>query len=230
MTRQTASAIALACLLPVPSLGTYLGMVALAGTPAGKMLFFAAKIWVVAVPLVWAGASGTGGMLRQALVNRRGLVPGIVVGVTISALIIATYVLLGRRLLSPDHMQQMATRVGLTTPTVYLTGAAYWVLVNAPLEELVYRWFVIRAASTLGWGRWAILLSAAAFVLHHVVAMAVYCSPVAVGIICAGIFTGGLIWALMMRRFDSLPAVTVSHAIVDICVFALGYHILFGST
>ena len=228
MKAHSKTILALACMLPVPTLGTYIGMVALGGTRTGQVLFFLAKLWVIAVP-IWWGLRTEPGALRRALCNWRGVPLAATMGAAVAAVIGLAYLLLGARVLAVDHMRRMADYVGLTSPRIYLAGSVYWVLLNALLEEVVYRWFLLSAFQRLGLQRWAVPAGATAFVLHHTIALTVYCPPAGAVLTSMGVFVGGLMWGWLFRRFASIPAVTVSHIIVDISVFLLGYALIFGA-
>ena len=45
--------VALALLIPAPSIGTWMGMVAAEGTTLGETSYLASKAWVLVVPVVW---------------------------------------------------------------------------------------------------------------------------------------------------------------------------------
>ncbi len=219
--------VALALLVPVPSLGVLCGMVFFPGSRTGAVLFALAKVWLLALPLLWhLGIDRERPSLSPA--RRGGFTVGVVSGILISLVILGAYRLAGGLLIDPALMRERLQAVGLSTPWRYGLGAAYWVLVNAVLEEYVWRWFVVRKCEALLAGRAAILCSAACFTLHHIIALRLYLSPEAVALCAAGIFTGGILWSWMVTRYRSIWPGYVSHAIVDIAVFGIGALILFG--
>lgn len=149
-------------------------------------------------------------------------------GIGIGLTIVAAYWVLGDLLIDPTMVAGMAVQVGLDTPAVYVTGALYWITINSVLEEYVWRWFVVRQAEQLvsPWG--AILGSAAGFTLHHIVAMRVYFGWTLVVIASAGIFIGGATWSWLYQRYRSVWPAYLSHAVVDVVVFVIGYRLIFG--
>ena len=222
-----ASGLVLALLLPVPSIGTWIGLSLLPGQPAGRAIFFLAKVWLVAVPVLW-----------RLLVERRplsgspprqgGFMAGLWLGLGIAALILAVYAWLGPSLLDPEVFRRMGVATGLHHWPVYLAGALYWVSVNSVLEEMVWRWFVVERCEALGWGRWSVLASAAGFTAHHVVALRVYCAWPATLLCALGVFVGGALWSALYRRTRSVWPGYLSHAIVDVPIFALGWRLIRG--
>lgn len=224
--RRGAAALALCLLLPVPSVGTVLGMVLLPGTTAGRVLFFAAKAWVLLLPLLWLRHVARG---RPSLSAPRkgGFGASVLLGLALSGAIVLAYVLLGRRLIDQQAVKEMAGRVGLGELRVYLGGVAYWVLVNSLLEEYVWRWFVFRRFEELVPSGPAVFASALGFTLHHVVALRVYFPWSVVVLASIGILVGGSCWSWCYVRYRSIWPGYVSHAIVDVTVFAIGYMLIF---
>ena len=164
--------IALALLVPVPSVGTWLAMVAMPGS-FGQAVFAAAKIWVVLVPLAWLvlverkrpripGPSG------------RGMLAACVSGTGIFVIIAVAYWLLGSRWIDADSVRERAHEAGLSTPTRYLVGALYWCTINSVLEEYVWRWFVFTRLERLLPRYVAAAGSGLLFTLHHIIAVDVY--------------------------------------------------------
>ena len=53
MTEKRKALLALLLLVPAPSIGTWMGMIAAEGTVLGTTVFGASKIWVLVLPVVW---------------------------------------------------------------------------------------------------------------------------------------------------------------------------------
>ena len=222
-----ASGLALALLLPVPSLGAWVGLSLLPGQPTGRAVFFLAKVWLVAVPVLWRLV-----VERHALSwsppRHGGFLSGLLLGLGMAVLIVATYGWLGPNLLEPETFRRMGAATGLNRWPVYLAGALYWIGVNSVLEEMVWRWFVVERCEALGWGRWSVLASAAGFTAHHIVALRVYCAWPATLLCALGIFVGGALWSALYRRTRSVWPGYLSHAIVDVPIFVLGWLLIRG--
>ena len=226
MNDKRTSLLALLLLLPAPSLGVAFGMILLPDSVAGKGLFFLAKVWLFGLPLVWRKWVD-----RQPWTwsrpRRGGFGMGALLGLGISLFIAMMYVTLGQRLLDIPHIRDKMTTIGLADPKIYVLGALYWVSVNSVLEEYVWRWFVVEKCRALLPALPAIILSALGFTVHHIVAMQIYCSWPVTLISALGIFIGGAAWSWCYVRYQSIWPGYLSHALVDLAVFAVGYHIIF---
>jgi membrane protease YdiL (CAAX protease family) len=117
---------------------------------------------------------------------------------------------------------------GLARPAVYLGCAVYWILVNSVLEEYVWRWFVVRQGEALVGPDRAVVLSAAGFTLHHILAMSLYLGPAATSLASAGIFAAGCAWSWCYVRYRSIWPGYLSHALADVAIFAVGWKLIFG--
>lgn len=223
---KKSSLIALLLLVPAPSIGILAGMVIAPDHVWGKLVFFISKFWILLIPLFWLTI-----MDRQKLSWSRprhggfGVAAGL--GILISVILFALYFTAGKFLIEPQMLKDMAARTRLANPAIYLAGAAYWILINSVLEEYVWRWFVVRQCNVLMPPRTAIAVSAICFTLHHIIAMQVYLGWLLVIIASLGIFIGGALWSWCYVRYKSIWPGYVSHAIVDIAVFAIGYHLIF---
>src|SRR5690606_5716877 len=146
-----------------------------AGTLAGQAAYGLAKVWILALPIVWLLAVERG---RPSLSPARkgGYGVAAALGLAISAVIVGAYVLLGPSRIDPAMVREVAQSTGIAEPARYLFFALYIITFNAILEEYVWRWFVFRQCEKLfpeGGGVVAVLMSAGLFTLHHVFALAV---------------------------------------------------------
>jgi membrane protease YdiL (CAAX protease family) len=218
--------LALLLLVPAPSVGILAAMVIAPNNVFGSSVFFASKVWILLIPVFWLVVID-----RQKLSFSRprhggfGVAAGL--GILISIIIFVVYSTAGKILIEPQVVKQMAVRIGLADPYIYLTGAAYWILVNSVLEEYVWRWFVVRQCRVFMPPWTAIVVSAICFTLHHTIAMQFYFGWLLVAIASLGVFIGGALWSWCYLRYRSIWPGYVSHAIVDITVFAIGYRLIF---
>jgi len=196
---------------PVGQVAWLIGKAILYGLPAAWLL------WVDRQPLSWSpprrGGFGTGALL----------------GVVISAAIWALYLLVGDRWIEADRLREIGRANGFATPLAYLGISAWVIVVNALMEEYVYRWFVFTRCRALVPPLAAVLLSAAVFTSHHTILLAAYgvAAPLVV-LASAGVFVGGCVWSWCYHRFDSIWPGYVSHAVVDVAILAIGWQLLFG--
>lgn len=217
---------ALILVAPAPTLGVLASMVFVPGT-VGQVLFGLAKLWMIAAPIIW-----------RLLIERQPLslsVPrhggwrtALITGLAMSGVIIGGYLLLGPALIDLSQVRELAEATGLADPVLYILGMVYWIFVNSLVEEFVYRWFLFKNAEVLTGTRLAMLISALLFTVHHVLALKLQFGWEVTVLGSAGVFVGGLVWSWMYSRFRSIWPGWLSHAIVDVAVFGIGWMILFG--
>ena len=219
---------ALVLLVPVPSLGTAAAMFWWPELTIGKAIFFAAKVWLVVLPLVWRI-----GVDREPLswspARRGGFGIAIASGVLVSGFIFAAYAWASRAgMIDAARVADQAAKTGLNTLGAYLGGAVYWITVNSLMEEYVWRWFVFRKCEVLWEGKAGIVVAALAFTAHHVIALAAQFNWGITLIGSLGVFIGGATWNWLYLRYRSIWPGYVSHAIVDVPIFVIGYQLIFG--
>ncbi|MEM6394255.1 MAG: type II CAAX endopeptidase family protein [Planctomycetota bacterium] len=229
--------LALLLLIPAPTLGTLFGLGVVEAGPEwlGQSVYFGAKAWLLALPLVWHLFVDHGPISwsppRTGKQGRADWVVAVVSGLVITAIIFAAYALLGRHLIDEptrEHVRTLAAGNGLDDWRKYLFLAAYITVINALLEEYVWRWFVYTRFRAFTPQTLAIVLAALAFGVHHYVALAVqFGHPLAV-LGTLGVCIGGAWWSWMYAKQRSVWPAYLSHAIVDIPVFVIGAWIIFG--
>lgn len=222
---RTRALIALLLLVPAPSLGSAMGLWVAPG-PVGKTVYAVCKIWILVLPLVWLLAVERG-KLSLSPARRGGFGFGVLSGVLIGALIVGAYYLFAAAQIDPATLRELAAANGFDRRPVFLAFAAYLILVNALLEEYVWRWFVYTRWETIVAGPVAVALAAVCFTLHHILVLASFV-PWSLTILGAsGVFVGGVVWSWSYRRYRSIWPGYVSHAIVDAAILALGWRLLF---
>lgn len=221
------ASLALLLLVPAPSIGALTAMVWLPGSVLGSVIFTACKLWLFALPVLWHIFIDRQ-RISLSLPRHGGFGIGIVSGIVISAVILGAYWLVGDALIDLQVMREKIAAVGLAEPLYFALGAAYWILINSVLEEYVWRWFCLSKARQLMPGWVAMVAAAGFFTLHHIIALSVYLGPLAVVLCSAGVFLGGAFWNWMYLSYRSIWPAYISHAIVDVAVFAVGAWVLFG--
>jgi len=226
MSAKKSAIISLLLLLPIPSLGTYIAMI-LAPNQVWSQLFFAfCKFWVFALPLFWLIFIDKQ-KISLSKMKHGGLKLALLSGVIMSVLIIVIYLIWGDVLISKLQLQKIMNNIGLGNLTIYFCGMLYWILINSVLEEYVWRWFVFSKCKKIMSTKMAIFTTAVAFTIHHIFAMQLYFSWAVVGIATVGIFIGGVVWAWLYQRYQSIWPGYISHAIVDLTIFTIGYILIF---
>ncbi len=218
--------LALLALAPVPSLGVIVAMVVAPG-PVGRVLFMAAKVWLVVFPAAWYLLVQKG-RPSWSPPRRGGLAVGAVSGLGLAALIVIGAWLVGVQDMDLTSLRAQVREMGLGSAVSYLAGAAGWTFFNSLIEEYVYRWFIFRQCEALIKGPAAVLASAAIFSAHHVIAVSQYLDPVFSFLASSGVFVGGAIWSWLYKRYRSVWPCWISHVLADIAVFGIGWWLLFG--
>lgn len=219
--------LALVLIVPIPSLGVWMAMVQSPDT-LGRAIFGSCKVWMFLLPAFWLLVIDK---QRPSLSPARhgGFAIAAILGLVISGIIFAAYFVIGTGLIDPEHVREMARQNGIGTPARYLGMVAFWILVNSVLEEYAYRWFIFRKCETLAGGPAAVVLSAIIFTIHHVIAMKVQFDWTVTLLGSAGVFIGGGVWSWLYLKYRSIWPCYLSHAIVDVAVFAVGWLIIFGA-
>jgi len=218
--------LALLLVVPAASIGVWAAMIAWPG-PVGEAIFLAAKAWMLLVPAVWLLLVDRD-RLRFSPARRGGFGPAVLIGVVDGAVIVLAYALLGSDWIDTGHVRAMAEQNCIGTPARYLAAAAFWILVNSVLEEYVYRWFIFRRCEALLPPPAAVVASGLCFTLHHVIALKVQFDWTVTVVGSVGVFVGGAMWSWLYLRYRSIWPGDLSHAIVDVVVFAIGWTIIFG--
>jgi membrane protease YdiL (CAAX protease family) len=218
--------IALALLVPVPSLGTASAMIWLPGS-VGQGIFLAAKVWLLAFPLFWflVVERGKPGWSPP---RRGGIGVGALTGIVAAAIIGLAAWGFGIFEIDMTELAGEVDEMGLDSPRAYLMGALGWTFVNSLMEEFVYRWFVTSQCERLMSKTAAVIASALVFTAHHVVALSTYLEPGLVALASLGVFAGGALWSALYSRYRSIWPGWVSHVLADIAIFAVGWVVLFG--
>jgi len=217
--------LALALLVPAPTLGVLAAMVWPEGD-LGRAVYLVAKVWLVALPVGWHVLVDRG-QPGWSPPRRGGLGVGALLGLATVVVIVATW-WLARGVIDPDGIRREVAGMGLGTRQAFLLAALGWIFVNSVLEEYVWRWFCYRQLEAVSTPPAAVVGSAAAFTLHHVVALSTYLAPVWVAVASAGVFAGGAMWSLLYRRYRSVWPGWLAHAGADIAIFGIGWLVLFG--
>ncbi len=213
-------------LLPAPTLGVLFGMILMPGTAVGQWVFIFSKGWIFLLPALWFLLIEKG-TPHRGKTGKGGFKAGLISGLVISLFIVAIYLLLGPRLIDAERVKALASEIGLDRRALYIGGAFYWIGVNSVLEEYVWRWFTVRQCVKLMKPGAAVIVSALGFTLHHIFALQVYFSPTVTVCCSIGVFIGGAVWSRLFIRYKTIWPGYVSHALVDIAVFGIGYVLIF---
>ncbi len=228
--RRGAALLALLLTAPLPSIGTWLAMVALPESTVAKALFMAAKVWLLAAPLLWLRLVERQ-PLRPPRWSNRGMIAGHATGIVIFLGILAAYLLVGRRWIDTSLMLGKIEQLGLDRWWLYGGFGLYACFVNSLLEEYFWRWFTFRRLQDVIGRRYvtlAVIVAGVLFTLHHIIALSVYFDWRITALASLGVFIGGVTWSTLYLRYGNIYAGWVSHVWADLAIFGLGAWLIFG--
>ena len=225
MNEKRRALLALALLVPVPSLGTLMGMVVAEGT-VGQIVYGTSKVYIWLFPVAWLVLVEKRRPVFP-LPSKRGMLAACSTGGAIVVVIAAAYWLLGGWIADDlEAMRAKADEIGVGTPVRYLLLVLYLCTVNSLLEEYVWRWFVATHCELL-MRRWlAVTTAGLLFTLHHI-ALDVWFDWRIVVLGSIGVFVGGTTWSWLYLRYRNIWAAYVSHVFADVIIFAIGWKLLF---
>lgn len=214
-----------------PALGTWVYFIALRAAPTAlqQITFAAEKVLQFGFPVAWVLV-----VCRERLKRPprpwRGVGPGLGFGLAVMGGILALYHLW---LLPAGHLdaalgpvQDKIAGFGVAGPVKYAVFAGFVCLVHSFLEEYYWRWFVFGRLSRLMPAGPAIAVSSLGFMAHHVLVLGLYfgwLAPATWGFsLCVAL--GGAFWAWLYHRSGSLLGPWLSHVLVDVAIFLVGYH------
>jgi uncharacterized protein len=220
------SILALLFIVPITSIGVIMSAFVAPGA-IGQGIAIICGLWLILLPILWHRL-----VERQSLnlkLSQDGCLTGIVLGVLMFGIIFCSYWFVGRFLLNIADIRSRTQQMGMNIPLMVYGFGTFQTLVNSLIEEYVWRWFVLRHCQILWPQRWAILMSAGFFTIHHVFLLLAYCDNlwlVLVGSIV--VFIAGVLWAVCMRVYKSLLPSYLSHLAADLALQIASWHILLG--
>jgi len=194
-------------------------------------VYLTVKIIQFAFPLVWVFF-----VLREPLRTGRLTAEGLLLGAAFGIVVVgAGWLLFDRVLRNAAVFSDAAALIhdkiggfGIDSPWKYAILAGFYSLFHSLLEEYYWRWFVFRQLRRLVPMWVAILASAVAFTAHHVVVLNEFFrdAPWLAWLFASAVGVGGIFWAWLYEKTNSLAAVWLSHLIVDAGIFWVGYDLV----
>jgi membrane protease YdiL (CAAX protease family) len=192
----------------------------------GKVLQFGFPLfWFLAIQrcrFVWTKPSAKG--LRE----------GLAFGAAIAAAMLVLYFVwlkpIGVLDVAREPIRDRLFGYGLTSLPTYVLFGLFVSLIHSFMEEYYWRWFVFGQLKRFSPLWVAIVLSSFGFMLHHVVILSVYFGwwtlpSVAFSLAVA---VGGAVWAWIYHHTGSLYGPWLSHLLVDVAIFVVGYDLVGG--
>jgi membrane protease YdiL (CAAX protease family) len=217
-----------------PSLLTWLYFIALAdaSTPLQRLAYTVGKLLQFALPAAFFALVARQ-PVRPPWRWRSRLLEGLVSGLLISSVTLVFPSLLRRLEGSPlsglpSRIAEKLGDLGVSLPWGFLALALFYSLIHTLLEEYYWRWFVFGGLRKFFGFPAALIAASLGFTAHHVLVVASYIGwsspwnvPLAVGVAAAGAY-----WAWLYERSGSLASPWLSHVLVDLAVFRVGFEIV----
>ena len=222
--------------MTLPTAMTSLYFLALAGggkaNPAQQLSYSLGKVLQFTFPLVFVFLAD-GRWPRPRRPRFGGLALGLGFGLLVAGAMLVLYFawLAGSTLMAstPAMVHGKLLEHGITTAVSYWSLAAFVIFAHSLLEEYYWRWFVFARLCKGMKAVPAALLSGLAFMGHHVILLYVYFPGqflTAVVPFSLGIAVGGAIWAWLFRRTGSIYSPWLSHLLVDVAIFVIGWDLV----
>lgn len=222
----------LAVAMGLPTVGTWLYFVLLAGHPAMQAAYLASKVVQFSLPLAWVWFVERR-RIRIAAPRSAGTAWGLLFGGGVALAMLAGYFGLFRTstlaLDAADLVQAKVYGAGIDTPGKFLGLAIFYCLIHSLAEEYYWRWFVFGQLRRVVVLSLAIGISSLAFAAHHVLVVASYFDqPLVVAALALGTAVGGAVWAWLYHRTGSLYGAWWSHLLIDAAIMIVGYDLVWG--
>jgi membrane protease YdiL (CAAX protease family) len=197
--------------------------------------YSATKIIMLGFPLVYMLKVAKEPFLVRKF-NTRGLLEGSVFGIGVLVAICLLYYLwlkpiglIGPGTSAGDAIRERVSGFGIQMPTLFILFGCFVSLIHSGLEEYYWRWFTFSQLSRVVSKYAACIISGLGFMLHHIVILGVYFgfdNPAAY-LFSFGVGVGGMYWAWLYMRKDSIYAPWLSHVWIDLAIFIIGYDVVF---
>lgn len=230
--------LALLFAMSFPTLLSWLSFMVLPSQGSGnnvwlQIVFGAGKVVQFTFPFIYVAVFERAS-LQIARPNSRGMMAGLGFGLVVALTTLGLYYfgLKGTRLFEATQpkIQHWLAQLSLPSAAGFLLIAGFICLLHSLWEEYYWRWFVFgRLSRRFGW-QWSAVIAGLAFMAHHVVVLAYYLPGyfwVGVVPLSLCVAAGGVIWAWMYQRYQSLYATWVSHCLVDMGIMVVGYDLLY---
>ena len=231
MNKHQRALLALVLILPAPLIGVtssfYLPSLQSANgdIELGKAIWLLAKIWLIVLPVVWL-LYVDGGKLSWSPTSKQGVIAGFVAAISVGAVILGTYLIAKDSVIDPVQVKELMIELGISSPAKFLIFASSMSLLNSLMEEYVWRWFVFSKFKVLFGAKPAIVLSAIFFTIHHVVIVWSLGSLWIVFLGSIGLFAGGVIWAWLYNKYNSIWPGWICHVAADTAIMWVGWWLI----
>jgi membrane protease YdiL (CAAX protease family) len=117
---------------------------------------------------------------------------------------------------------------GIDSPGKYVALGVFYSLLHSLMEEYYWRWFVFRQLREV-MALWpAIFVSSIGFMAHHVIVLGEFFQEARwlAWLLASAVAVGGVFWAWLYQRSQSLYSAWLSHLLIDAGIFWVGYDLV----
>lgn len=165
----------------------------------------------------------------RVLPPKQELLVGVVSGLVFGAILLAAYSAFGESLIDGDLVKSRFIGEGSVNQRSFIVYSTYFCIVNAFIEEILWRWYLVQKCELVISRRMAVVLASACFVPHHSLLLYHFTSSLTIVLLgSVGVFLAAIVWAVMFSVYRSVRGAYVSHALADIALAWLAWQILFG--
>jgi uncharacterized protein len=200
-------------------------------TGVQQSTYLVVKTIQFAFPLVWVLL-----VLRERFPLRRPSTSGLVLGAVFSLAVVASGWLLFDLVLrdtsffaaAAPKIHEKIAQFGIDSLWKYALLGVFYSLVHSLMEEYYWRWFVFRQLRALVPLWPAIVVSALAFMGHHVIVLSEFFkeAPWLAWLFSSAVAVGGVFWAWLYERTGSIYSVWLSHLLIDAGIFWVAYDLV----
>ncbi|MDR2755613.1 MAG: CPBP family intramembrane metalloprotease [Planctomycetaceae bacterium] len=212
--------------------------VLLAGSPVfvQKSVYGIGKIFQFILPVFWVGVVCRERWLVRRW-NTRGFAEGTAFGISVAVAMILLYFFwlgLPGQLLGNDTPASLAivtkmNGLGIINERLFFLLGVFYSVIHSGLEEYYWRWFIFSRLRCDGSWFFAAVISSLGFTAHHILLLGTYfgyTSPFC-WLGSLGVAVGGLYWAWLYKRSDSIWGTWISHGFIDAAIFIIGFTVCF---
>ena len=215
-----------------PTAAAWLYFVRYADAPSMVAVYAACKVLQFSIPLAWVSLAQVQGE-RPAVPSPRGIRAGALTGLALAGAMWAVYMTLVHGSdLEREASPRIAARIaamGAASPARFLALSLFVSVAHSFLEEYYWRWFVFGRLRIYRGAAVAGVVSSIAFAGHHAIVLRAFIGPGRFWwltvLLTLAVALGGGLWAWLYARSRSLLSPWLSHALVDIGIMAIGYHL-----
>lgn len=225
-TSKSLNLVALLLGVPFTSIGAIMLLWVAPGI-VGKTILVCCQIWLIILPIIWL-FKVENKPIRIPRPQRFDWITGMIIGLVMFMAILIMYWLFLRYWIDVNFVREKLEQVGNINQQAFIFGGAYFILINALIEEYFWRWFIYSRWEELVSDKFAVLLSALSFTLHHAIGLAAFVDWRVVTVASLAVFVAGAVWSEYYRRYRLIWCNYFSHAIADLALYIVAWQVFFG--